>query len=40
MKSILKFNSEKPIGDLEGHHPHRVSRAEFHPSGRFVATCW
>ncbi|XP_076314876.1 U4-U6 small nuclear riboprotein factor 60K [Tachypleus tridentatus] len=31
--------SEEPIADLEGHHPYRVSRLAFHPSGRFLATC-
>lgn len=32
--------SEKPIAFLDGHAPYRVSKAEFHPSGQYVATCW
>lgn len=30
---------EEPVADLEGHAPFRVSRAIFHPSGRFLGTC-
>jgi len=30
---------EEPVADLEGHAPFRVSRADFHPSGRFLGTC-
>ena len=32
--------SETPLGSISGHTPYRVSKAEFHPSGRFIATCW
>ena len=32
--------SDEPIADVEGHAPYRVSRLAFHPSGRFLATCW
>ena len=38
----IKFwnlNSDEPIGGLDGHKPHRVSRIAFHPSGRFLGTC-
>ncbi|XP_014214945.1 U4/U6 small nuclear ribonucleoprotein Prp4 [Copidosoma floridanum] len=31
--------SEKPLAEVEGHEPHRVSRLAFHPSGRFLGTC-
>lgn len=30
---------EESVADLEGHAPFRVSRADFHPSGRFLGTC-
>jgi U4/U6 small nuclear ribonucleoprotein PRP4 len=30
---------EKPLADVEGHEPNRVSRLAFHPSGRFLGTC-
>lgn len=33
------LEKEEPLGDIDGHAPHRVSKAEFHPSGRFLATC-
>lgn len=36
---LWNLNNEKPIGRLEGHEPHRVSKAEFHPNGRHLATC-
>ena len=36
---LWNLESEAPIADVEGHSPHRVSRVEFHPSGRFLATC-
>ncbi|KAK0099074.1 hypothetical protein PV326_008388 [Microctonus aethiopoides] len=32
-------SGEKPLAELEGHEPHRVSRIAFHPSGRFLGTC-
>ena len=32
--------SEEPLADIEGHAPYRVSRLKYHPSGRFLATCW
>lgn len=30
---------EKPLAEVEGHEPFRVSRIAFHPSGRFLGTC-
>ena len=36
---LWSVDSPKPLADLEGHAPHRVSRVNFHPSGRFLATC-
>ena len=36
---LWNLKSEEPIGNLEGHEPHRVSHLGFHPSGRFLATC-
>nr|CAH7762403.1 unnamed protein product [Callosobruchus chinensis] len=36
---LWDFTSEEPIADIEGHMPHRVSRLDFHPSGRFLGTC-
>ncbi|XP_074599181.1 U4-U6 small nuclear riboprotein factor 60K [Brevipalpus obovatus] len=36
--NLWSLESEEPIGSLEGHEPHRVSRLAFHPSGRFLAT--
>lgn len=36
---LWNLESEEPIADMEGHAPHRVSKVEFHPSGRFLATC-
>ncbi|XP_072941312.1 uncharacterized protein U4-U6-60K [Epargyreus clarus] len=35
---LWNFVSESPIASLDGHSPSRVSRVEFHPSGRFLAT--
>ncbi|KAL0852722.1 hypothetical protein ABMA27_012552 [Loxostege sticticalis] len=35
---LWNFNSEAPMASLDGHSPSRVSRVEFHPSGRFLAT--
>ncbi|XP_075989469.1 U4-U6 small nuclear riboprotein factor 60K [Anticarsia gemmatalis] len=35
---LWNFVSESPMASLEGHGPSRVSRVEFHPSGRFLAT--
>ncbi|XP_015585441.1 U4/U6 small nuclear ribonucleoprotein Prp4 isoform X2 [Cephus cinctus] len=32
-------NGQKPLAEVEGHEPHRVSRIAFHPSGRFLGTC-
>ena len=32
--------SDEPIADIEGHAPYRVSRLAWHPSGRFLGTCW
>lgn len=39
MYIIYVIESEKPIGELKGHEPNRVSKVEFHPSGRYLATC-
>ena len=36
---IIGVFSDEPIADIEG-HSERVSRLAFHPSGRFLATCW
>lgn len=36
---LWNLESEDPIADVEGHAPNRVSKVEFHPSGRFLATC-
>ena len=33
------ISSETPIANIEGHDK-RVSRIAYHPSGRFLATCW
>jgi U4/U6 small nuclear ribonucleoprotein PRP4 len=30
---------DEPMTELEK-HPARVSRLAFHPSGKFLATCW
>lgn len=30
---------QKPLADVEGHEPNRVSKIAFHPSGRFLGTC-
>ena len=30
---------EKPLAEVEGHEPFRVSKLQFHPSGRFLGTC-
>ena len=30
---------EKPLAEVEGHEPNRVSKLQFHPSGRFLGTC-
>ncbi|XP_047542004.1 U4/U6 small nuclear ribonucleoprotein Prp4 [Vanessa atalanta] len=35
---LWNFVSDSPLASLEGHGPSRVSRVEFHPSGRFLAT--
>ncbi|VVC39786.1 Hypothetical protein CINCED_3A000395 [Cinara cedri] len=35
----IDSKKEEPVADLEGHAPFRVSRAIFHPSGRFLGTC-
>ncbi|KAG6464278.1 hypothetical protein O3G_MSEX014411, partial [Manduca sexta] len=34
---LWNFASESPLASLPGHSPYRVSRVEFHPSGRFLA---
>ncbi|XP_063390832.1 U4/U6 small nuclear ribonucleoprotein Prp4 isoform X1 [Cydia fagiglandana] len=34
---LWNFNSDSPMASLPGHSPHRVSRVEFHPSGRMLA---
>ncbi|KAI8427198.1 hypothetical protein MSG28_014801 [Choristoneura fumiferana] len=34
---LWNFVSESPMASLPGHGPSRVSRVEFHPSGRFLA---
>lgn len=31
--------SDEPVADIEGHAPYRVSRLQYHPSGRFLGTC-
>ncbi|KAF7283852.1 U4-U6 small nuclear riboprotein factor 60K isoform X1 [Rhynchophorus ferrugineus] len=36
---LWDFKGDEPIADIEGHMPHRVSRINFHPSGRFLGTC-
>ncbi|CAK9290908.1 unnamed protein product [Gordionus sp. m RMFG-2023] len=36
---LWNINSDECIHELEGHEPYRVSRLQFHPSGRFLATC-
>lgn len=36
---LWSLESEEPIADIEGHAPYRVSRLEYHPSGRFLGTC-
>lgn len=38
-KMYFFSKKEEPVADLEGHAPFRVSRALFHPSGRFLGTC-
>lgn len=35
----LEGEDDQPLDDIEGHQPYRVSKVEFHPSGRFLATC-
>ncbi|XP_058796104.1 U4/U6 small nuclear ribonucleoprotein Prp4 isoform X2 [Phymastichus coffea] len=30
---------DKPLAEVEGHKPYRVSRLAFHPSGMFLGTC-
>ncbi|XP_039762412.1 U4/U6 small nuclear ribonucleoprotein Prp4 [Pararge aegeria] len=35
---LWNFKSDAPLASLSGHSPRRVSRVEFHPSGRFLAT--
>ncbi|CAH2101529.1 unnamed protein product [Euphydryas editha] len=35
---LWNFASKSPVASLAGHGPARVARAEFHPSGRFLAT--
>ena len=37
---ISYHGSDVPVADIEGHSPHRVSRVQYHPSGRFLGTCW
>lgn len=34
---LWNFTSGSPMASLSGHAPYRVSRVEFHPSGRFLA---
>lgn len=34
---LWNLEDEKPIGELDGMAPSRVSKAEFHPSGKFLA---
>ena len=36
---LWNLNSEEPVANIDGHVPYRVSRLEFHPSGRFLGTC-
>lgn len=36
---LWNLESEKPMAFLDGHAPHRVSKAEFHPHGQYLATC-
>ena len=33
------LKSEEPIHSLNGHQPYRVSNFDFHPSGKYLATC-
>lgn len=35
---LWSLGSEESVADINGHMPHRVSKVEFHPSGRFLAT--
>ena len=35
---LWSLSSSEPVGFVEGHEPHRVSKLDFHPSGRFLAT--
>lgn len=36
---LWSLASEEPLARLDGHKPNRVSHLDFHPSGRFLATC-
>ena len=36
LKSIYR---DTPLANIEGHEK-RVSRVAYHPSGRFLASCW
>lgn len=35
---LWNLKDDTPIKSLDGHEPHRVSKLEFHPSGRFLGT--
>lgn len=36
---LWNLTAEEPIASLDGHQPHRVSKVQFHPSGKFLGTC-
>ena len=36
---LWSLDADTPAAELPGHEPSRVSRCQFHPSGRFLATC-
>ncbi|XP_055344030.1 U4/U6 small nuclear ribonucleoprotein Prp4-like [Paramacrobiotus metropolitanus] len=36
---LWNLTDDTPIGSLDGHQPQRVSRVQFHPSGKFLGTC-
>ena len=36
---FITFFRDTPLANIEGHEK-RVSRVAYHPSGRFLASCW
>jgi U4/U6 small nuclear ribonucleoprotein PRP4 len=36
---LWALRSSEPLRSIKGHEPHRVAKVQFHPSGRFLATC-